>query len=124
MVQYLNVRVVKESLEPSVRKRQRIEKTIIRALLIAGIGSGYTISVNNGEEIVLKESTDRLAIMRELMSVDEETLIFHKDGKRAGVFLTYGNDGYDVICDYNTSLEPLMAVPDKLSDAYQEKIWG
>ena len=33
----------------------------------------------------------------------------------AWVFLVYGNDGWDVIADYNVSLEPLLEPINKLA---------
>lgn len=120
-VQYENGRVVKSTLDPSVRKRQRVEKTIVRALVIAGIKAGYTITVDNGEEEVLIRSTDRIAIMREIMSVDEERLLFHKDKKTSMVYLVYGNDGYDVIADHGMSLEPVVDSIQPLIDAFYER---
>ena len=111
------------TLAPEVQKRQRIEKAVINALLITAIQQGYTVSVDNGEYISTKRSTDRKVILADLMACDEESLILHKDNKRARVFLVYGNDGWDVIVDYSLSIEHLMESAERVSDAIQNKLY-
>src|SRR5205085_154139 len=91
--------MIANTLAPEVVKRRKMERAICSALVKAGLEADYGIGVYNGEETVIKNSTSYKAIMAELFSVDEETLLFWKDGKKAGhVFLVYGNDGWDVIC--------------------------
>ena len=105
---------------PEVVKRRKMERAVCSALVKAGLEAGYGIGVYNGEETVIKNSTSFKAIMAELFSVDEESLLFWKDGKKAGhVFLVYGNDGWDVICDYTTNLEHIMERPNRVSDRLQ-----
>jgi hypothetical protein len=97
----------------------RIEFIIVEQLVKDSLAAGYQIGVHDGEEFALKSSDDASAIMAALFSVDEERLIYWKDGKGAGwVFLVHGNDGWDVICDYSMSLEHVMKGADKLSDIY------
>jgi hypothetical protein len=105
-------------LDAAVRNRQRIERAVCSALIKAGLHAGYKITVDNGEEEVLKESTNKSEILKEMFSVDEERLWFHKDGKKLGVFLVYGNYGWDVIADYHVPLEHLMDEPNKVADSY------
>src|SRR5438093_779989 len=105
---------------PEVVKRRKMERAVCSALVKAGLEAGYGIGVYNGEETVIRNSTSYKAIMAELFSVDEESLLFWKDGKKAGhVFLVYGNDGWDVICDYTTNLEHIMERPNRVSDRLQ-----
>jgi hypothetical protein len=104
----------------NVEKRIRIEKKIASRLVADAIAAGYSLSVNNGEEVVIRQSRDKAAILAEMFSVDMEHLIYHKDGVRQGwVYLVYGNGGWDVICDYTTNLDPVLvganALADKLS---------
>lgn len=100
-----------------IAKRQKIEKKIVARIISDAIRAGYSLSVNNGEEIVIRKSRDKAAILAEMFSVDTEHLVYHKDGVRQGsVFLVYGNDGWDVICDYTTNLDPILRGAMRLGD--------
>ena len=110
------------TIAPEIVRRQRMERAVISALVKAGLEAGYSIGVHNGEELVLNRSTSYKAVMAAIMSVDEEHIFFFnaETGKRVGwVFLVYGNDGWDVICDYTTNLEAIMKRPNKVSDRLQ-----
>ncbi len=86
---------------------RKIAKLTIRALLDAG----YHITVNDGEEDALENSTLPSAILEAMFSTDEDYL-FCTDplGAKTGqwVRFVYGNDGYDVISDYTVSLETAL----------------
>src|SRR5579859_2222310 len=103
----------------TVEKRRKIERRIASRLIRDGLAAGYTIGVYNGEEHVLKKSTSRKAILAAMFSVDDEHLIFYnKDGLRVGwVWFVYGNDGWDVINDYTTSLESVMSGVNQFADS-------
>lgn len=106
----------------NVEKRQKIEKRIVSRLVGDAIKAGYTVSVDNLDEVVIKQSTNKKAILAEIMSVDEEHLILHKDGKNARVHLVYGNDGWDVICDYNISIEDVIKGANELAAKIELKV--
>ena len=82
---------------------QRIERAIVRTLLTKAIKNGYSIALDNGEEVIPLEGTVK-SMMSLMMSVDEETLLLKKDGKKGAVALVYGNTGWDVIHDYTVGL--------------------
>ena len=107
----------------NVKTRQRIEKQIARKFLRIALAAGYAISLDNGgDDFEFKDSTDFKYIVGEMFATDEEHLHLSKDGKRSGwVFFVYGNDGYDVICDYTMNLEPLMPEVEKLSEKLEEQ---
>jgi hypothetical protein len=87
---------------------KQIETRIIGLLIDDAIAAGYTLGVWDGQETVLKHSTDKAVIFDKLFSVGEEHLLVYKDKKRVGaVFLVHGNGG-DVVADYSSSLEPIM----------------
>ena len=104
------------NVEHTVAARQRIELTIAKLVIKAALEAGYYINVGNGEEIVLKKySQDKAEIIEHMFSTDEDSLhLFIKEPvtnkfKQVGwVQFIYGNDGYDVISDYTTNLEPLV----------------
>jgi hypothetical protein len=94
--------------------RQRIERAIVGRAVRDILKAGHTLSVNDGEEFVLRHATRHADVMRALFSVDEERLYVHRsraDTRRIGwVFLVYGNDpGTEVICDHTCNLESLLA---------------
>ena len=103
----------------SVKMRQLVERRIARRLIIDGLKAGYTIAVYDGGEVFGPFSSTK-DILDKMFSVDCEHLLFYKDGTRVGwVYFVYGNDGWDVISDYTTNLEHIMAGASALADKYQ-----
>jgi hypothetical protein len=104
---------------PAIRKRQRIEMRIASAIIDSALAQGYALGVFDGEEHTVTNSTDRGKIREALMTTDEDYLCIYREGKKIGsVYLVYGNDGWDVICDYTTALDDLgiMAEANALAD--------
>ena len=112
----------------TVRMRQFVERQVIGAFLDSALQAGHDISVYDGEEVTLWNSKDKAAIMGALMTTDLDRLYLGARrgpldevlGVRGEVVLVYGNDGYDVISDYHTNLEPLMAAADRVSDYWSQ----
>ncbi len=105
----------------SIRGRIALERRIAKAVVKAGIDAGYELSVNDGEH-PYPWSADPKVVYGDLFGTDIESIHFRKDGKRVGsVLLVYGNCGWDVICDYSTTLEdvltPVNALAEKLEQA-------
>lgn len=100
---------------------QQLERRIVRRVVTDMLAAGYSISVDNGgDEWEIKRSTDQKAIMKACMASDEDWMYFYKGNFRKGwVRFVYGNSGYDVICDYTTSLEENL----KAVNAYAETLW-
>lgn len=92
----------------SVKARQHIEREIAKRVILELLKVGFWISVYNGEE---EGPRRRLAplLVGELMATDVDCLMVYEKEKGGPVFgwvrLIYGNDGWDVINDYTTSLE-------------------
>ena len=90
-----------------IKQRQTLERRIVRAVATDALKQGYTVTVYDGEgpdALALDKSTRLADIMASVMTTDEDLMVFHKDGKRAGaVYFIYGNDGYDVICDHTAN---------------------
>lgn len=83
----------------------------IRKIVFAAINAGFTVGINDGEETVLKRSTNVSEIMRALFSTDEDyLLIYEKNDKNhfGWVRLIYGNNCDEVVNDYSTNLEELF----------------
>lgn len=112
----------------NIKKRQEIERRIVRKVAEGLIAAGYAVTVDYGmDEPGIAESTNIKAIMAEVMACDEEWLVAMKADesgqmKRAGmVFLVYGNDGWDVINDYSVSLEPALQAANALADQLERQ---
>lgn len=99
-------------------RRMKVEADIVGRVVDAMRGAGFALRVNDGESMrPEKPTTDRAAIVAELIETDDDLLeIFEvippggaKPYRRIGwVRFVYGNDGYDVVSDYTTNLEQLL----------------
>lgn len=104
--------------------RQRIERRIIRQAVKDALVRGYAISVDNGECIEVSRSRSLKAVMDAIMATDEDFLLIHSFDEELGrygpsigwVRLIYGNDGWDVVNDYTTNLEPMMEAANALAE--------
>lgn len=97
----------------------KIEKMICRKIVKTLLAVGMSVSVNDGEETVLKKSSSVTEIMKSVFSTDEDILIAYKDGVRIGaVYLIWGN-AEDIITDYSIALDevlrPALEYVDKLA---------
>lgn len=99
--------------DPSVRARARIELRIVRTTIRALSKAGYESRVWDGEATT--RGTER-ALIDAAFAVDDAYLIAyrppvseHLGWTRVGwVRFVFGNDGWDVICDYSSSLESIV----------------
>lgn len=105
----------------AVQARQEIERAIAARVIESAIAQGCTIDVNDGEETVLKRGNDLKTVLNAMFETDDEWLIIRMNGHKIGwVRLIYGNDGWDVVNDYTTNLEPIMTEANALIDSYSE----
>lgn len=86
---------------PALARRIKAEKRIAAALVEGSLKRGYAISVNDGEEWVVRRSTDKVEIMASMFSTDEDYIHLRTaSGEKVGYFyLVYGNCGHDVVSD-------------------------
>jgi len=104
----------------------RLERLVLWRLIKAALAAGYCISLNDGEEWVIKHSTDRRAVLAACMSTDEDVMRFREAGDKThvvgSVWMVYGNSGWDCIADYHTNaamdalIEPVMDWAEKLDE--------
>jgi hypothetical protein len=120
----------------AVKARQRVEQTIALTAAQVLLDAGFSLGVDDGEEITLTHSRDIEAVKRALFTTDEDYLYVYEAGRNLNekdtrpdgwVRLIYGNDGWDVISDYSsvdlldkylgdgTAVQKLI---DKLADDY------
>lgn len=126
-------RSILEPCDPAVRMRRGIEYVIVRKLIETLLAKDLELSIDHGgeaETIHIKDTSDNT--MEEMFACDEEYLMIKtKRGSLNGkageehpnqgwVRLVYGNDGWDVICDYTTSLEEHL----KEVNEYAEQFGG
>ena len=98
--------------DPSVTRRQKIERAIVSRAVTALLAAGYTLAVCQGDEDEQPASRDKREIMKLLGECDDDRIIVYSPAKgRIGwLYLVYGNDnGETVITDYTTNLEPQLA---------------
>lgn len=109
-------------MQMKIETRISIESRIVKKIVEDALAQGFSLSVFDGEDWSVNESTNKTEILDNLQACDEENLYFYKDGKQVGgVLLVYGNDGYDVICDYHTNLETVLAGANKLASTLEER---
>lgn len=92
---------------PVVRKRIATERKIVLAIIDKALAEGFELSVDDGEE-TYPWTTDRKTVIDAIMNTDEDWLRLRKGDLHGTIFLVYGNSGWDVICDYHTSLEEFL----------------
>lgn len=106
-------------------KIEEAERKIARRAIDDAIAAGHAIDVFDGEEVVIKRSTNADQIIAAMFSTDSDTLIIHKDGKRIGsILLIYGNNGHDVISDYSMSLHDMLQGAGELAEQLEGDIDG
>jgi len=110
---------------------ENIERAIVKTIIQDALDLGYTVIHNDGEEVTSRAEPqyDREKTIVEMMDnirhCDEEYLTIGKNGKRiGGIFLVYGNDGYDVICDHtdNEEMTEILAGANKLAETFEQNL--
>ena len=105
--------------DPETRRRIAVERKIVTALIDHALAEGYELSVDDGDNRH-PWTTNRAEVIGNIMEADEDRLYLRKDGHTAWVFLVYGNEGWTVICDYNVSLEALLAPINALASGLED----
>ena len=83
------------------------ERRVVTRLLAAAFSRGYTISVNDGEEWTVKNSSSSDEITAALATTGGDTLLIRSDEGIIGrIYLVWGNeaDGSELIADYTDTL--------------------
>lgn len=90
------------------------EAVVARRLIRQALLRGWKVSVHDGEEWTVKQSTDRMTILAALCTTDNDTLKFRDAaGVCVGnIWLVWGNDpaGQELCADYtdNEAIESLV----------------
>ena len=85
------------------------ERLVIGRAIDVVLAAGNAISVNDGEEWVLRRSRDKGAILAAMFSTDEDIwMVRDANGKRLGAVQFIHGNGADVIADYAMRLDELL----------------
>lgn len=93
-------------------QRQEIERKIAVQCINDLHNAGFAITVDDGEMRVVVASLDHNTVLEAMMTTDIDWLRVSPPGVKVEtgwVMFVYGNDGFDVISDYTTNLEPYLA---------------
>jgi hypothetical protein len=102
-----------------------MEEQIIRKIIADALAAGYKLSVWDGEDETVTNSGDAEAVFTALRTTDIDSLYFIKDNVSIGfVLLVYGNDGHDVISDYTTNVEELIAGANTLAEQLSDQAYA
>lgn len=126
---YTVPRAILEPCDKAVRYRRGIEYAIVRKLIETLLAKGLELSIDHGGESEKIKIGDVTAdTMEDMFACDEEYLFVQTkqgslDGSPEGshhgwVKLVYGNDGWDVICDYTTNLEDALKEVNEYADQF------
>lgn len=116
------VRAAKDAKEDrALKKRIAMERTIVRRVIRDALNAGYALGVHNGGDSMEIENEKKFGrVVGEMFATDVERLYFYKEGKAIGwVLFVYGNDGWDVICDYTVNLEDVLAGASAVADKFE-----
>lgn len=104
---------------PAVKARGRMEASIVLRLLETLIAAGYSLAVDDGDGDAQAGTVEKLAEI--VFSVDSALVEVSEGRKWLGtVSLVLGNDGYDVIADYHTTLESALRNVNDYADRLAE----
>lgn len=112
-----------------MRAVERDERAIMEATVDALLAAGHDLTVFDSEEYTLRNGKDRRAILEAMRTTDDDLLIVDAvivdkgreyescESSFGWVRFVYGNDGWDVINDYTTNLEDVLAPVNALADS-------
>lgn len=104
----------------STCQRIAVEHEIVKRVVDALLAAGFYLRTDEKDDprpqvpskdraAIIKEiaevDDEFLAVFREIPSPDRDVLVARPDG---WVRFVYGNDGWEVICDYTVNLEPVL----------------
>lgn len=108
----------------SIKMREEVERKIAAAVIDGALAAGYSITVFDGEDETVKRSKDKDEILKAMYTTDEDYLFIYEapapDKKIGWVRFVYGNDGYDVVNDYTTNLDSMMAKANEIAEYYSD----
>lgn len=93
-------------------------------LIVAALKSGYTVSVNDGEEWTVKKSTKRNEILNAMGTTGEDyIMIRNADGAKIAQYRMIYENGTDVISDWSYTEETMFESNRLANIAIREKLF-
>lgn len=105
----------KANIDVTIQARINVEKRIVRSLVNELIDGGFVLSLDNGEAEV-NDIADAVQFLKHTAKTDEERIYARKGDVQTWAYLSYGNDGWDVIFDKGTMLDSFIPVTTALID--------
>jgi hypothetical protein len=107
----------------SVRPRARMELKIVNRIIAEAKAKGYTLKVWDGYE---EEGNTDYDVKTAIFDLDSARVeVFNGDKQWIGnILLVFGNDGYDLVSDYHTSLDEFIAPVEELAEPVVFLLWG
>ena len=111
----------------NICRRINVERTIVEKVVADLLAADYYLAVNDqgGDDDIRPDIPTNFpeAILEELMETDDDFLaVYTMPGEplpMGWVRFVYGNDGWDVISDYTTNLDSVLAPVMEWIDAQQ-----
>ncbi|SAI73144.1 Uncharacterised protein [Bordetella ansorpii] len=110
------------SIPDAICLRMLIERAIVRRAAQDLLAAGCELRIHDGEPWACPLTSDLADVMNAVMATDEDLMfVFSPTDRHPRVIrFVYGNDGWDVIADYHTSLERLLAGADALAERFAD----
>jgi hypothetical protein len=104
----------------------RRERRIIDKLICDALDMGCPISVGDGVEYPVKQSTDYAAITREIAATDTTILRIRRGLDHAAFIFIHGNEPYEVLNDHtdNAFAYALLSGAEKVRERIEEQMCG
>jgi hypothetical protein len=101
------------TIAPYLQHASNVERRIATAIVRDALAAGYNVSVNDGEEWTLRNSTKQTAILTALGTTDSDTLRLRDadDNIIGSIWLIWGNED-DLLSDHSDN-ETLNAFVEK-----------
>lgn len=103
------------------------ETSIVNQLLENALALGYSFILSESGDILVDKTTVKKEVTDVLFDMDEGMVsVFECDRFLGAIHFVFGNDGFDVISDYNTSKEvtALVESVSALEKHYEKLIFG
>ena len=97
---------------------RQAERRMRRAVVCGLVRAGYAVTIDNGEAIEVRRSTNAAELMDNLSQTDADRLDCYREGERevAGwVLLVYGNDPSELVADCTMNMESALAAATALA---------